>query len=74
MAESTSDDVLNMSGKSGLKLDVAQIPEILMDNTDRNRTSPFAFTGNRFEFRAVGELRFGNDRIKCGGSLSIARL
>lgn len=46
-----------------------------MDNTDRNRTSPFAFTGNRFEFRAVelfGELRFGNDRIKCGGSLSIA--
>lgn len=77
LAESTSDDVLNMSGKSGLKLDVAQIPEILMDNTDRNRTSPFAFTGNRFEFRAVGssaELRFGNDRIKCGGSLSIARL
>ena len=51
LAESTSDDVLNMSGKSGLKLDVA---EILMDNTDRNRTSPFAFTGNRFEFRAVG--------------------
>ena len=54
LAESTSDDVLNMSGKSGLKLDVAQIPEILMDNTDRNRTSPFAFTGNRFEFRAGG--------------------
>ena len=54
LAESTSDDVLNMSGKLGLKLDVAQIPEILMDNTDRNRTSPFAFTGNRFEFRAVG--------------------
>ena len=54
LAESTSDDVLNMSGKSGLKLDVAQIPEILMDNTDRNRTSPFAFTGNKFEFRMVG--------------------
>ena len=54
LAESTSDDVLNMSGKSGLKLDIAQIPEILLDNTDRNRTSPFAFTGNRFEFRAVG--------------------
>ena len=33
---------------------VAQIPEIMVDNTDRNRTSPFAFTGNRFEFRAVG--------------------
>ena len=54
LAESTSDDVLNMSGKLGLKLDVAQIPEILMDNTDRNRTSPFAFTGNKFEFRMVG--------------------
>ena len=54
LAESTSDEVLDMSSKSGLKLDVAQIPEILMDNTDRNRTSPFAFTGNRFEFRAVG--------------------
>ncbi len=37
-----------------IKLDVANIPEILLDNTDRNRTSPFAFTGNRFEFRAVG--------------------
>ncbi len=45
---------LNLSGKAGLKLDVAQIPEIMIDNTDRNRTSPFAFTGNRFEFRAVG--------------------
>ena len=54
LAKSTSEDVLNMSGKAGLKLDIAQIPEILMDNTDRNRTSPFAFTGNRFEFRAVG--------------------
>ncbi len=39
---------------SNLKLDIAKIPEILLDNTDRNRTSPFAFTGNRFEFRAVG--------------------
>ncbi len=37
-----------------LKLDISKIPEILLDNTDRNRTSPFAFTGNRFEFRAVG--------------------
>ncbi|MCF6184799.1 MAG: glutamine synthetase III [Bacteroidales bacterium] len=37
-----------------LKLDISKIPEILPDNTDRNRTSPFAFTGNRFEFRAVG--------------------
>ena len=40
--------------KTELKLGIGKIPEILMDNTDRNRTSPFAFTGNRFEFRAVG--------------------
>ena len=40
--------------KTGLKLDIGKIPDILLDNTDRNRTSPFAFTGNRFEFRAVG--------------------
>lgn len=40
--------------KTDLKLDVGKIPAILLDNTDRNRTSPFAFTGNRFEFRAVG--------------------
>ena len=43
-----------MAGKLGLKLDIPEIPELLIDNTDRNRTSPFAFTGNRFEFRAVG--------------------
>lgn len=40
--------------KTALKLDIGRIPEILLDNTDRNRTSPFAFTGNRFEYRAVG--------------------
>ena len=40
--------------KTRLKLGIGKIPEILLDNTDRNRTSPFAFTGNRFEFRAVG--------------------
>ena len=40
--------------KQGMRLDIGQIPEIFIDNTDRNRTSPFAFTGNRFEFRAVG--------------------
>jgi glutamine synthetase len=40
--------------KSELKLNIGKIPEILLDNTDRNRTSPFAFTGNKFEFRAVG--------------------
>ena len=49
-----SKDVFNLSGKQKFKLDIPVIPEILLDNTDRNRTSPFAFTGNRFEFRAVG--------------------
>ncbi len=43
-----------IKGKQGMKLDIPEIPELLIDNTDRNRTSPFAFTGNRFEFRAVG--------------------
>ena len=43
-----------MAGKQGMKMDIPEIPELLIDNTDRNRTSPFAFTGNRFEFRAVG--------------------
>ena len=52
--ESTKDDLISLSGKQGMKLDIPQIPELLIDNTDRNRTSPFAFTGNRFEFRAVG--------------------
>ncbi len=51
---STNDELFKLSGKEGLSLGVNQIPEILIDNTDRNRTSPFAFTGNRFEFRAVG--------------------
>ncbi|MBR4926508.1 MAG: glutamine synthetase III [Prevotella sp.] len=48
------EDLFSMQGKQGMKLDIPEIPEILVDNTDRNRTSPFAFTGNRFEFRAVG--------------------
>ena len=48
------DNILAMEGKQGLKMDIPEIPELLIDNTDRNRTSPFAFTGNRFEFRAVG--------------------
>ena len=48
------EDNFSFSDKSQLNLEVSQIPEILIDNTDRNRTSPFAFTGNRFEFRAVG--------------------
>lgn len=51
---STTTDMLEIASKSGLSLGMSQIPEIMIDNTDRNRTSPFAFTGNRFEFRAVG--------------------
>ena len=47
-------DLFSVAGKQGMKLDIPEIPELLIDNTDRNRTSPFAFTGNRFEFRAVG--------------------
>ena len=47
-------DLFKSDGKQGMKLDIPQIPELMIDNTDRNRTSPFAFTGNRFEFRAVG--------------------
>ena len=49
-----ADENIMVKGKEGLSLDVAQIPELMIDNTDRNRTSPFAFTGNRFEYRAVG--------------------
>lgn len=48
------DDLFALTGKTGMQLDIPEIPELFIDNTDRNRTSPFAFTGNRFEFRAVG--------------------
>ena len=50
----SEEDELSVEGKTELKLDIPSIPQLLIDNTDRNRTSPFAFTGNRFEFRAVG--------------------
>ena len=49
-----TEDLFTVAGKKGMELDIPEIPELLIDNTDRNRTSPFAFTGNRFEFRAVG--------------------
>ena len=52
--EQSTDDQIALAGKQEMHLDIPQIPELLIDNTDRNRTSPFAFTGNRFEFRAVG--------------------
>ncbi len=54
LEHSTTDELIDFGSKSSRSLGLAQIPEILVDNTDRNRTSPFAFTGNRFEFRAVG--------------------
>lgn len=50
----SSDGMVKIKGKKGFSLGIPQVPELLIDNTDRNRTSPFAFTGNRFEFRAVG--------------------
>ena len=43
-----------VKGKKNMEIDIPQIPDLIVDNTDRNRTSPFAFTGNRFEFRAPG--------------------
>lgn len=52
--EQNRDGGKQLKGKEGMSLNMSQIPELLIDNTDRNRTSPFAFTGNRFEFRAVG--------------------
>lgn len=54
LEKSTSEEAIVIDAKQKMKLGVAKIPEVLLDNTDRNRTSPFAFTGNRFEFRAVG--------------------
>ncbi len=54
IARKVTDKKMTPAQKTELKLGIGKIPEILLDNTDRNRTSPFAFTGNRFEFRAVG--------------------
>jgi glutamine synthetase len=54
LEKSTSEEAIVVDDKKKLSLGIAHIPEVLLDNTDRNRTSPFAFTGNRFEFRAVG--------------------
>ena len=52
--ESDKNELFNLKGKQGMEIDIPQIPDLIVDNTDRNRTSPFAFTGNRFEFRAPG--------------------
>ena len=54
LLEVPSDTPIEIAGKKGQSVGLVEIPEIFIDNTDRNRTSPFAFTGNRFEFRAVG--------------------
>jgi glutamine synthetase len=54
LENSRSEDAIVIGAKQRMQLGIAKIPEVLLDNTDRNRTSPFAFTGNRFEFRAVG--------------------
>ena len=58
-----AEEAIIINAKKEMKLGVANIPEILLDNTDRNRTSPFAFTGNRFEFRAVGSA------ANCGAAM-----
>jgi glutamine synthetase len=60
-----TDKKMTPAQKTELKLGIGKIPEILLDNTDRNRTSPFAFTGNRFEFRAVGS------SANCGTSMIV---
>ena len=52
--KSDNNELFNLKGKQGMQIDIPQIPDLIVDNTDRNRTSPFAFTGNRFEFRAPG--------------------
>ena len=59
----TAEEAIIINAKKEMKLGVGNIPEILLDNTDRNRTSPFAFTGNRFEFRAVGS------SANCGAAM-----
>ena len=63
LEKASADKGIIINAKKEMKLGVANIPEILLDNTDRNRTSPFAFTGNRFEFRAVGS------SANCGAAM-----
>ena len=65
LENATDEEIINLKGKRSLTLDIPQIPELLLDNTDRNRTSPFAFTGNRFEFRAAGS------QANCAASMIV---
>lgn len=60
-----SECMVDIEGKSRCNMGIPKIPQLLMDNTDRNRTSPFAFTGNRFEFRAVGS------SANCSNSVTV---
>ena len=64
LLEVPSDTPIEIAGKKGARMGLVEIPEIFIDNTDRNRTSPFAFTGNRFEFRAVGS------SANCAGAMT----
>ena len=64
LLELPSDTPIEIAGKKGKSVGLVEIPEIFVDNTDRNRTSPFAFTGNRFEFRAVGSC------ANCAGAMT----
>jgi len=64
LLEVPSDTPIEIAGKKGRSLGLVELPEIFVDNTDRNRTSPFAFTGNRFEFRAVGS------SANCAGAMT----
>ncbi len=64
LREMPSDTTIEIAGKKGASVGLIEIPEIFVDNTDRNRTSPFAFTGNRFEFRAVGS------SANCAGAMT----
>ncbi|MDE6023366.1 MAG: glutamine synthetase III, partial [Muribaculaceae bacterium] len=64
LLEMPSDTPIEIAGKTGASVGLIEIPEIFVDNTDRNRTSPFAFTGNRFEFRAVGS------SANCAGAMT----
>ena len=65
LLECPSDTPIEIAGKTGKSIGIVEIPQIFIDNTDRNRTSPFAFTGNRFEFRAVGS------SANCAGAMTV---
>ncbi len=65
LVNASAEKAIIINAKKEVKLGAVTVPEILLDNTDRNRTSPFAFTGNRFEFRAVGA------SANCGAPMTV---